>query len=158
MRRKDREIINRDDIIDIIKKCDVIRLAFNAEGAPYILPLNFGILCNQNDIVFYFHSANEGRKLDLMLKNPNVGFEADCSHKLITGKAACDYSMEYESIIGSGELLIIEDYDEKIMGLDLIMDKYSGKNGEKWSYNENMVKNVTIFKLIVSEITGKRHL
>ena len=43
MRRSDREIKNRDEIIEVMKKCDVCRLAFNDEDYPYILPLNFGM-------------------------------------------------------------------------------------------------------------------
>ena len=42
MRKADREIKNKEEIIDIIKRCDVIRLAFNNGDYPYILPLNFG--------------------------------------------------------------------------------------------------------------------
>ena len=43
MRRSDREIKDRDQIIEVIKKCDVCRLALNDGGYPYILPLNFGM-------------------------------------------------------------------------------------------------------------------
>ena len=45
MRRKDREITDFQELIAVMKKCDVCRIALNdSSGYPYILPLNFGII------------------------------------------------------------------------------------------------------------------
>ncbi|WP_347494349.1 hypothetical protein [Ruminococcus albus] len=38
MRRKDREVTDLSEIIEIMKNCDVCRLALNDDGFPYILP------------------------------------------------------------------------------------------------------------------------
>lgn len=46
MRRKDREVTDLSEIIEIMKNCDVCRLALNDDGFPYILPLNFGMAVN----------------------------------------------------------------------------------------------------------------
>ena len=43
MRRADREIKEFDEMIQVIEKCDVCRIALNDEEYPYILPLNFGM-------------------------------------------------------------------------------------------------------------------
>ena len=43
MRRKDREITNFNEMIEIIKKCDSCVLALNDEGFPYLVPMNFGM-------------------------------------------------------------------------------------------------------------------
>ena len=44
MRRKDREIREKDEIIRVMEACDVCRLALNdLDGWPYLLPLNFGL-------------------------------------------------------------------------------------------------------------------
>ena len=43
MRRKDRQITEFNEIIEIIKKCDVCRIALNDKDFPYIVPLNFGL-------------------------------------------------------------------------------------------------------------------
>ena len=86
MRRKDREIKDLNDIMAIIKKCDVCNLAFFDEEYPYIVPLNFGVTLLDGTITLYFHGANAGKKLDLIKKNNKVGFEMDCSHKLILGE------------------------------------------------------------------------
>ena len=82
MRRKDRQIINFNEIYDIIMRCDICRIALNNEGYPYILPLNFGVSVENEKLVFYFHSALEGKKLELIEKDNRAGFELDCSHEL----------------------------------------------------------------------------
>ena len=38
MRREDREITDFNEIINIIKKCDVCRIALNDKDFPYIVP------------------------------------------------------------------------------------------------------------------------
>lgn len=43
MRQKDREVTELQEIIAIMRRCDVCRLALNDEGYPYIVPLNFGL-------------------------------------------------------------------------------------------------------------------
>ena len=43
MRRADREITNFDELIAVMRGCDVCRLALHDEPYPYILPLNFGL-------------------------------------------------------------------------------------------------------------------
>ena len=60
MRRNDREVTDLSEIIEIMKNCDVCRLALNDDGFPYILPLNFGMAVNGDKITLYFHSALEG--------------------------------------------------------------------------------------------------
>ena len=43
MRRTDREITDRQELLDVMARCDVCRLALNDEsGYPYVVPLNFG--------------------------------------------------------------------------------------------------------------------
>ena len=153
MRRKDREIIELDKIVDIMKKCDVCRLALFDQQYPYIVPLNFGLQYDDGEIKLYFHGANEGKKLSLIKENNRVSFEMDCSHKLITGDKACDYTMEYESVIGQGIIEILPEAD-KIKALDAIMRNYSKES--EFEYNEKYVKAITVLKLSVTEVTGKQ--
>ena len=55
MRRSDREVTKFSDIIAIIEKCDVCRLALNDEDYPYILPLNFGINITEDNNLEHYH-------------------------------------------------------------------------------------------------------
>lgn len=66
MRRLDREVKEFQDIVAIMERCDVCRIALNDNGYPYILPLNFGMTVTGEKIELYFHGATEGIKYDLI--------------------------------------------------------------------------------------------
>lgn len=76
MRKKEKEIKNFNEIIDVIEKCDVLSVAFFDEDYPYTIPLNFGFNHNleNQELNLYFHGANEGKKIDLINKNNKVAF------------------------------------------------------------------------------------
>ena len=57
MRRKDREIQEFEEIIAVIKKCDVCRIAMNDGDVPYIVPMNFGVEVEGEQVFFFFHCA-----------------------------------------------------------------------------------------------------
>ena len=68
MRRKDREVKDYPEIIKIIDACDCCRLGFVDDKEGYIVPLNFGYETNGSDLTLYFHSAKEGRKIEMLLR------------------------------------------------------------------------------------------
>ena len=153
MRRKDREITEKQEIFNIIQKCDVCRLAFFDEKFPYIVPLNFGATLENDTITLYFHGANAGKKMELLQKNNAVAFEMDCSHKLIEGEKACDYTMTYESVCGTGFLEKIAE-DQKIQAFTAIMKQYTQKDLD---FQPERIKATTLLKLTVNEITAKKN-
>lgn len=155
MRRKDREVTNRTQLADIINRCICCRIGFNDEGRVYIVPLNFGYEKKEDSFVFYFHGAHEGRKIDLIYKSPYVGFEMDTNYKLNESETACGYSARFQSIIGNGAVKIVDDMEEKLHGLNLIMEHNAGAN--RWDFDTKMLNAVTVFKLEADEISCKEH-
>lgn len=153
MRRKEREL-SKEEAIEVIKKCDICRIGLVDDGMPYIVPMNFGYTYENEKLCLYFHGAREGRKIDIINKNNKVCFEMDCSHKLITAEVACNYTMEFESVMGTGVIEILTDFDEKITALNYIMRSYS--DALNFTYNEKMVNVVNVFKLPVDDFTAKR--
>ena len=155
MRRKDREIINFNKMIEILDKCDCCRIGLTDNNDTYIVPLNFGYEVHDEMITLYFHSALVGKKIDLIEKQKNASFEMDTKHELITGKIACNYSYLYQSIMGKGSIQIINNYDEKVYGLKRIMSHYSDKND--WKFDVKQVNAVSVLKLDVKEWSCKEH-
>lgn len=156
MRRNDREVTNSAKIEDIIKRCTCCRIGFYDTGEVYIVPLNFGYEINDNTYVIYFHGAKEGRKIELIKKSPEVGFEMDTNYALQKADNACSYSACFQSIIGNGVMNIVEELDEKKHGLSLIMEHNTGK--KEWDFNETRINAVTVFRLQVTQISCKEHL
>lgn len=157
MRRKDREVADERAIDDVISRCKVCRLAFNNGNTPYIVPLSFGFEHTEKGRVLYFHCAKDGKKTELAQINSVASFEAD-RFKLACGDTACEYTAKFESVVGFGEISVVNDenIDEKRKALDLIMEHYT--DVPKWEYGENMLKRVCILKLEVKEITCKANV
>ncbi|MDD5796226.1 MAG: pyridoxamine 5'-phosphate oxidase family protein [Oscillospiraceae bacterium] len=155
MRRKDRGITNKDDIITIIKKCKVLHLAVNTDDGLYIVPVNFGFSIENEKFIFYIHSAKQGKKINAIKKYPNVCVEADCSHKLVTGRCACEYSYMYESFIAQGTGEIVDSHTEKAKALQTIMKHQTGKDFE---FGKTQTDTVSIIKITVNSITAKAYV
>lgn len=148
MRRKDREITEKSIIDDFIKNEQILRIAFNDDGDIYIVPVNYGYK-SQKDICFYFHGAKGGRKYELAKSKPVVGFEIDGKYELLSGGEACEFSANYQSIIGTGVLSLVDDVSEKRMGLNAVM--YQTTNKSDWDYSKEMLEKVAVFKLEVKK-------
>jgi nitroimidazol reductase NimA-like FMN-containing flavoprotein (pyridoxamine 5'-phosphate oxidase superfamily) len=153
MRRKDRKISEISDLELIISESDVCRVAFADNNIPYIVTMNFGYSGGAKPC-FYFHCANEGRKLEMIKKNNFVCFELDTDHELYKGEQGCDWGMKYSSVVGYGRISILRVREERIAGLNCIMSHYSDRND--FSYDERILGNTTLLKLDIDEMTGKR--
>lgn len=155
MRRKDREITDADKINEIILSCECMRIGFNDDGQVYIVPLNYGYLREDDKYTFYFHSAKEGRKVDLINKNPYVGFEMDTNIKINEADIACEYSARFQSIIGNGYVSVVDDFEEKRKGLLAIMKQYTGK--DVWQFTDEAINSVCVFKMVAEKLSCKEH-
>lgn len=151
MRRSDREVKEFKDIVAIMGKCDVCRIALNNNGYPYILPLNFGMSVEDGRIELYFHGAMEGTKYHLIEMDNRASFEMDCEHKLVTeaGRGSC--TMEYQSVIGQGHIEMVYD-DEKYNALCSLMKHY---HQEEFQFNKSVMPRTRVFKMVVEKVTGK---
>jgi len=157
MRKQNREIAQRSGILDVLEQAQVCRVALNTpEGGPYIVPLNYGYRLDEDGVLtLYFHCANEGRKLDLIRADGRCGFQLDCAHELRQGQTACDFTFYFQSIIGSGDIALVADEDERMRGLDALMRHYGGAG---LGYKERALALTTVLKLTANEYCGKRHI
>ena len=155
MRRNDREVTDMMKIEDIISRCTCCRIGFQDDGEVYIVPLSFGYAVKGDTYIFYFHGAKEGRKIDLINKNPAVGFEMDTNYALNEADQACGYSAHFQSIVGNGVVSVVSEINEKKLGLSLLMEHNTGK--QNWNFDEKMVNAVTVFKLEVTKMSCKEH-
>lgn len=153
MRRTDREITDMNSIRSILDSCKVVRLAMSGDGAPYIVPLNFGYTYSENRFTLYFHCADEGKKLDMIRKNPLVCFEMDTDHELTTAESACGYGYNYSSVIGTGQVRILENGEERKAALKILMKHQTGR---EFDFTDGQMQNVTVCSIDVAELTAKQ--
>ncbi|WP_312372207.1 pyridoxamine 5'-phosphate oxidase family protein [Lachnoclostridium sp.] len=150
MRKADREIKDFNEVVDVLERCDTIRIGIFGEEYPYVVPLSFGYEVIDNKIILYVHGAKEGKKHDLIGRNSKVCIEADICHRFTdTGHSV---TREYESIIGYGEAVKVFD-QEAIKGLELLV-AHCGFDG--YPINEEALKVMTIYQITLEYVTGKR--
>ena len=149
MRRKEKEITDKSEIESIIYRSQVCRLGFVDAGMPYIVPMCFGF---KRDSLF-FHSAVEGRKIEILKSNNQVCFEFDIGSEIKAGKTACAWGMKYQSVIGFGTAFFVEDPQEKQAALDIIMSQYA--EGD-FTYSEKAFDKALVIRVDISSMTGKK--
>ena len=133
MRRKHCEITDPQDIERILDSTTIGRLATNgADGYPYITPVNF--VYHEGNI--YFHSALRGEKVDNLIRDPKVCFEADIPLAYLdTGfdpeRRICHLHQYYHSVIIRGMASIVPDGPLKVGALNALVTKHErGVNHE----------------------------
>ena len=148
MRRKDKEIKDKDQIEQIVQDARVCHLALADNGQPYVVPLNFGY----RDNTVYFHSARQGRKIDMLTANPRVCLEFSTVLELVRGETNCEWGQRFKSVIAFGDARLVEDETEKREALDIIMAHYGGQGGD---YPDKQLKITAVVEVKLTEMTGK---
>jgi uncharacterized protein len=151
MRRKEQEITDRDEIDAIIRKALVMHIAMADGDVPYLLPLNFGY----DGSFIYFHSASEGRKIDMIKNNPRVAFCFEGDVAISPQKTACKWETAYRSVVGLGKAESIESPKEKETAFKIIMNHYGEENPV---FSRETILKTTILKIAIEEISGKKSL
>jgi nitroimidazol reductase NimA-like FMN-containing flavoprotein (pyridoxamine 5'-phosphate oxidase superfamily) len=119
MRRNDRELKLKEALIEVLNDGKIVQIAFIDENEPYIVTLNYGYIRDADTFKLYFHSANEGRKIECIKNSPHVCFTISICDPFVQGEKACDYGMKYRSVVGYGRMKIVENDEERILGLNL---------------------------------------
>lgn len=148
IRRQDR-LLNETDALSLLKNGEYGVLSMAANNTPYGIPLSY--VWNGDDAI-YIHCAPEGKKLELFRQNPVVSFCVVGRTHIISAK----FTTEYESIVMQGNVVLDLSDAEKMIALELILDKYSPNDkiiGLK--YAEKSFHRTAVFKIVTNSISGK---
>ena len=154
MRRKNREVTDKKDILDILRRCDTVRIGLTGIDGPYVVPVSFGLDLSGDKPVVYFHCARKGMKIDMLDADGRVCVEGDIF--LGYEVEAHGITTRYESVIGFGRCEFLEDEGETMRALHLLNKRYGYPD-----YALENCKNlsrVLVGKIVLEEITGKRNL
>ena len=152
MSRQDRLVTDQEELIEIIRRCQVIHIGMHDGEDIYVIPMNYGYTWENNKLTFYLHGALEGKKIDLLKKNGRIGFEVDCDHELVEGKVPCQFSFKFASVAGTGTARILEESQEKIQAMEYLMKQYSDREFE---FTERLVSIVSLIRVEVDTFTGR---
>lgn len=155
MRRSEREITDKNEIFEILSKCQVIRTAFFGEDYPYIVPLSFGLQTEGETAAVYFHCSNEGKKIKLIEKNNRVCVEAD----IFDGYhgEGIKITTLYKSVIGFGKVQKCEG-EEKIKGLKALMEHCGYIPDKETLLTCASFEKVAVYKITLDSLSGKKNI
>lgn len=153
MTRRELEITDINEIENILKEALVLHLGLVDDGMPYIVPMNYGYTLDDGKLTIYLHSSKKGYKIGVIEKNPTCCFELETGVEPFSGKMPCQNGMVYSSVMGRGEVKILEDLEERIHAMKVLVKHQTGVDHE---FTEKLLSAVTLMKIDVTEFTAKR--
>jgi len=151
MRRKDREQ-DKDFALAVVDTCAYSVMAtVNPDGTPYCIPLSPA----REGQWLYFHSAQEGHKIDNLRQRNKVCISCVGEQEAIPGK----FALKYKSAVIFGDASEVVDREEKIRALALISRRYTPDSMVVFDkYVEKQLDAAAVWKIHIDEISGKGRL
>jgi nitroimidazol reductase NimA-like FMN-containing flavoprotein (pyridoxamine 5'-phosphate oxidase superfamily) len=150
MRRKDREM-PRDFAEAVIDRCVYAVLAtVNEDGSPYCIPLS---IVREGEWL-YFHSAQEGRKINNLRARNQVCLCFVGETRIPEGR----FTLAYSSAVVFGTAESVQEEDEKIHALQLLCLRYTPQ--AMVGFNKAIAHQLAatgVWKVHIDEISGKRN-
>jgi uncharacterized protein len=144
-------IENREEIDQLIRSCKTCFLSLCVDDIPYVVPMNFAL---DGDTII-IHSAQSGRKWEMLQKNPRVCINWTLGEKLAwqNPEVGCSYRVKSRTVIVEGIAEFVEDIEEKANCLKKIMAHYSTLD---FKFNTPSVRNVGVIKIHIQKISAKK--
>lgn len=151
MHRTDREITDFEQLKTIIENGEIINTAIMDSPAPYVVPTNYAYEFDGRRLTLYLHGAARGKKWALIANDPNVSFSIVSDAHLEPD----EHTMYYESILGTGNAILMTDQESKEHALRLLLKKELGHFDGPLDPDD--LAHVGIIKINVATYTGKQH-
>ena len=154
MRRSDRAR-DRSFAFDVIDRCGhgVAALSTGGEG-PYCIPLS---LVRVGDDLF-FHCALEGRKLDLLRRDPRVCVTFVAADQPAYLPESNMYTTFFQSAVVTGTAFEVTDPGQKTAALRALCEKLTPSNMTGDRFDRAIAKSLPrtgVWRIQIEEITGK---
>ena len=155
IRRKEKAITDESEIKSILLETKYITLAMCYDNSPYLVTLSHGYDSINN--VIFFHCASEGKKIDYLKNTDEIWGQAFIDR----GYAAGECNHHYESVHFKGEVKFVSDVKEKRKALTVMIDQLEEdpekrEKVKKKQLLETAIKRVSIGKIIIHEMSGKK--
>jgi nitroimidazol reductase NimA-like FMN-containing flavoprotein (pyridoxamine 5'-phosphate oxidase superfamily) len=152
IRRKEKEIKDRGDILRILKDAKYVTVAMTDVDGPYLVTLTHAYHEGKNAI--YFHCAHDGRKVDILKRDNRVWGQALIDKGYVQG--SCDHL--YETAQFKGRVTFVTDPEEKRLALETMIRKNEEAPEPviKDQVDEESVGHVNIGRIDIEYISGKR--
>ena len=153
-RRKDREVIDQSEIERLLKTSKYVIIGMAKDNDPYLVTLSYGY--DENTRTMYFHCALSGQKIDYLRSNSNVCATIIEDHGYL--KTVCEHA--YLSLIIRGKMEIVQDLNEKKIGLSVLLKHLEEDPDPIFKRNikdDSSYDKVTIMKMKIESVYAKQY-
>jgi hypothetical protein len=123
IRRQKKAVTDEEWIKQFLTRAPVAVLATATQNQPFLSTKQF--VYDEQRHIIYLHSADQGRTPNNLRANPKVCLTAFEMGRFIPARKACNFSVEYASVVIFGTASLVEDEQEMIEALKQIMQKYA---------------------------------
>ena len=145
-------ILEQREIEELLSGNVVGRLGCHAEGRTYVVPMSYAY---EDGCVY--GRAQEGLKIDMMRKNPEVCFEVDRTNEM----------SNWKSVIAWGKFEEISNTEERNKALQILVKRKVPslvsdilKLSDDWPFSTKELEAISgiVFKICLKEKTGRFEL
>jgi nitroimidazol reductase NimA-like FMN-containing flavoprotein (pyridoxamine 5'-phosphate oxidase superfamily) len=152
IRRKEKEIKDRDAMIAILEEAKYITIAMCKDNEPYLVTLSHGY--DKESHCIYFHCAKEGKKIQILMEHNKVWGQALIDKGYVQG--GCDHL--YATTQFMGKVTFVEDLEERRHALEVMikaLDDEPAKVMEN-QLTEKSIEGVQIGRIDIGYMSGKK--
>lgn len=141
--------LNTNEIENLLKEQVVGRIGCYADDRAYVVPVSYAYDGNY----IYVHSF-EGKKMEMMRKNPMICFQVDDTHNMAN----------WQSVIAWGEFEELSDVTKREKALKILIDRHlplisseTTHLGGTWPFSPEDLNNIKgiVFRILLKEKTGR---
>ncbi|MEG0367289.1 MAG: pyridoxamine 5'-phosphate oxidase family protein [Coprobacillus sp.] len=156
MRRFDREIIDPVIINAMMKEFDTLYLGLIDGDYPYVVPVNFGYMMKDDQLLLYIHTSKQGHKIDLIHKSQNVSVTFSRFNDFPDKKYKMHYH-DYRSVMAKGHIHLIEpdkDFNKYKQAFELL---YTCNHREVKPLDKEHLPPMNIYEIVcdMKDVTAK---
>jgi hypothetical protein len=143
------DVLNKEQIKEVITNNFIGHLGCHADGKSYVVPISYAF-----DGIHIYARTFEGRKVDMIRKNPQVCFQIDSMVAM----------NDWQSVIIWGKVEELIEKTEREKGLDILLSRTlpnvssdTVKFSPEWPFPTSDLSKIEgiIFRISIDEITGR---
>ena len=152
IRGNKRAVYNQDKIFDILDNNSLCYVSFIWEKQPIVLPTSYG----REGEYLYLHGSASSRMLEQMTNGRQVCINVTELNGIVLAKTLFHTSVNFRSVVLFGKAEEITDYDEKIKGLEIIVNQMIPYRWDEVSLgDDNEIKATKVIRFKIESASAK---
>lgn len=142
-------ILNKEQIDNILHSQTICRLACCDGKKPYVVPISF-----YYDGKYVYGQTQEGKKVQIMRKNPNICLQTDIINSMHNYQSVCIFG-RFEELKSDEASKTLKQMQERIMTMMSRSRVHKFEHDTNAEIPESGFAKIIMFRISIDEITGR---